>query len=196
MSTTVLTATSSVKMLLNITSTTKDDMITAMIPKVIDDINYYTNNWFLQSTRYIYTNDINFSTGSSIAAGLMTLETTGWTFTEDFRAGDTIYISGTKFNDGYYTCATVGSSSIVTNEIMITEASTSGKLPLINRVDFPRDLELIASQMVGYKVNQEYQGKASESIGDYSISYITLGTANYPPNILNSLNKYKLIRMF
>jgi hypothetical protein len=115
---------------------------------------------------------------------------------EDFRSGDTIYLSGSKFNDNYFTLSTAGSSFITVNESVVTEASTSGKMILINRVDFPKDLELIVSQMIGYKLNQDYKGVASESIGDYSISFQSVGLSNYPSNIINSLNKYKIVRVY
>lgn len=211
MSTSVLTTLTEVKSLLQITSTSQDTLITSLIPITLEDINRITDNYFLQSTRVVYTNQIFSSvtimntTATTSAPGTtsysyrLCLETSGNTylmFNENFQAGDTLYVNGSKFNDGYFTAASVGSTDITLNEAVTSEPSTSGKFLAVYRVDFPRDLPMQAAQMIDFTINKDYGSLQSESLGDYSYNSGSLGKNQYSENILAALNKYKYLKVY
>jgi len=195
MSTSVLTNKTEVKSFLNITSTTYDTQIDALIPIVLEDINLYCKNYFIKSTAYFWDNGWTLSTASEI-----TNSDTGDIFTEQFIDGDTIIIRGSKWNDDYYTIASVESTKITVNESLNAESTDSNIT--IFRVDFFKDLPYICSNMIGYNLFARNQagnkGVTSESIGDYSVSYgtgsgnVAAGSNAYPRSVISGLNKYRI----
>jgi len=190
MSTYVLTNKVRLKTFIQETSTSYDDLIDLMIPVVLDEIKEYTNNTFIQSTRYVYDTLISFSTISNT----ISCNNTSWDFSSQLRAGDIIHVNYSKYNDNYYSLSTVASSYILTNETLITESSESGKMVLVTRVDFPKDLEIIASNMINYQVkNVNNKDVVSESLGDHSVSFGN-NQSGYPEAIIKPLRKYKKIK--
>lgn len=191
MSTYVLTNKYRLKTFIQETSTAYDTLIDMMIPVILEDIKEYTNNTFLESTRYVFDDLISFSTDTN----KISCNNTSWDFSSQLRAGDIIHVNYSKYNDNYYSLSTVASSYILTNEILITESSDSGKRVLITRVDFPKDLEFIASNMINYQIkNINNKDVVSESLGDHSVSYGS-NQSGYPEAIIKPLRKYKKIKM-
>jgi len=191
MSTYVLTNKYRLKSFIQETSTTYDTLIDLLIPIVLDEIKERTNNTFLQSTRYVFDDLISFSTISNT----ISCNNTSWDFSSQLRAGDIIHVNYSKYNDNYYSLSTVASSYILTNETLITESSDSGKRVLICRVDFPKDLEFIASNMINYQLkNINNKDVVSESLGDHSVSFGS-NLGGYPEAIVKPLTKYKKVKM-
>jgi hypothetical protein len=177
MSTRVLTTIDRVKAFAQITTTNYDGYIDLLIPIVLEDINHYTNNYFTQSWRYFTSNDFDFSTALTIT---------------DNSAGN-------DFNDDYYTIASLTSTVLTVNESLNAE-STSNNVIAIYRVEFPKNLEFIAANMLNYQILTSAGKKIyeSESLGDYSYT-LAKGTGNtglsnsYPDSIIKSLNKYRVM---
>lgn len=191
MSTYVLTNSSRVKTLNGITSTEYDAYIELTIPMIIDDIKNYCKNTFAQKGRYVYDSNMSFSSANSEVIPSSTSDN----FQEEFIAGDTIYILGSNFNDGFYSLGTVNTTSLVVNESFVTESTNVNTI--IYRVDFPSDIEKIAADMIGYNISMlgSNRGVNSERIGDYSITYsgnmVSVGANSYPRSAIGGLNKHR-----
>jgi hypothetical protein len=194
MSTRVLTTIDRVKAFAQITTTNYDGYIDLLIPIVLEDINHYTNNYFTQSWRYFTSNDFDFSTALTI-----TDNSAGNDFNDELQAGDTILVYNSQFNDDYYTIASLTSTVLTVNESLNAE-STSNNVIAIYRVEFPKNLEFIAANMLNYQILTSAGKKIyeSESLGDYSYT-LAKGTGNtglsnsYPDSIIKSLNKYRVM---
>jgi len=192
MSTYVLTSLSRIKDLTGIASTNYDTMISMIIPMVIDDIKNYTNNWFTVTDRKVSDSNYTFSTGKTI-----TPTSTSYNFSEYFINGDIIHIYNSRFNDGYYSLATVTSTMLTVNENL--NAESTNVTVIIHRIEFPKDLEFIAANMIKYQTDMRATNKGinSESLGDYSVNY-GAGSGSmlnsYPDGILGQLNKYRKMR--
>lgn len=191
MSTNVLVATSTVKFLTGISSTTNDILIENYIPMILEDIVNYTHNYFIQSTRYFYDDKISFASSGAILCNNTAID-----FTDFLMSGSVFNISGSVWNDGYFSCSTssslVLSSAIYVNETVNAETTSTGKYILLYRVEYPKDLPLIASRMIKHLIlSQDAENIQSESLGDHSISYADIGSNSYPVSIANSLNKYR-----
>jgi len=194
MSTNVLVATSQVKFLTGITTTENDLLIETFVPMILDDIVNYTKNYFVNSTMYYHDDQFSFSTSSGV--NTVFYSDTEENFSEFLTSTTRIYITGSKFNDGYWSLSEVGSSYILINESIKTESSSTGKRMTIFRVEYPRDLEMIAARMIKYIITtQDNPDLKSESLGDYSYSRFDLIGGNmYPKGTAAGLNKYRKMR--
>jgi hypothetical protein len=190
----ILAETSSVKFLTQINTTIYDDLITTLEPIILDDITNYTQNYFIKSTQYFWDNTFSF-----LSSGCVTCSNTSINFNDFFMTNSIIYVHNSIFNDGYYSISNnsslISSSFIYVNETINNENSTSSKLILITKAEFPKDLVLIASRMIKHLVtSQNNEGIKSESLGDHSITYTDIGSNSYPVTIANGLKKYRKVR--
>lgn len=190
MSTNVLVATSNVKLYTGITSTGYDNLIENYVPMILDDIVNYTQNSFVNSTMYWYDDQITF-TSNAIERNNTSVDLSYF-----WRQGNVIRVLGSIFNDGFYSVSSaVTSSSLGLNEILTTESSYTGKLIKLFRVDYPNDIPLIAARMIKHLIlTLDNPNITSESLGDHSISYATVGSNSYPVSIIKGLDKYRKIR--
>lgn len=195
-STNVLVATSTIKAFTGITTTSNDVLMESLIPVVLDDIVNYTHNYFLQSTRYFYDDRISFSSTGAILCTNTEVDLTDW-----LRIGSVFHIAYSVFNDGYFSCSTassgINSSYINVNETVNAETTSTGKWIMMQRVQYPADLPLIASRMVKHLlITQNAENIQSESLGDHSLTYVNIGDNSYPVTIANALNKYRKVRFY
>lgn len=171
---------SEVKTLLQIGSS-YDTLINALLPIIEDQIIDYTKNNFtkgdgiVKSTLSFYTHSITDST--------LGFDTTYW------KPGQSIRVDGTDDNDGTYNIDSVSTSAIIVLEDLITE--TEGNPIQIRKVQYPKGLKLIASDMIKFNLSTSKAGSGikSESIDDYSVTFDECKNA-YPMRIWQSLNKY------
>ena len=188
--TNVLVATSYVKLYTGIITTDYDYLIENLVPTVLEDIVEYCNNNFVNSTQYWRTDKISFSSNSTI-----TISDTSMPLDYYWKSGDKILVLGSIFNDGYYSISTVASSSLSINESISSESSSTGKIFSLHKVDYPKDLPVIASRMIKHTITTlDDSNIASESLGDYSVSYVEVGANSYPQSIIKGLDKYRKIR--
>lgn len=113
---------------------------------------------------------------------------------ESFQAGDTIYIKGSRRNDGYYTVVAIDAllNMITVQEEIIPEESNA----FIFLCVVPDEVIKIAERMVYYDVmiRPKQSGLKSESIGTYSYTKADAGNSlNYPDDVIAGLESYRLV---
>jgi hypothetical protein len=197
----VLVSTTDVKQFLQITTTTYDTLIDAYIPIVVEDISDYCNQFFTQSWRIFSGPDFDFS---STALTITDSNDTTTDFAEELQTTDTIRVFNSQFNNEYFTVSAISANVLTVNESYINDESTSNNQITISRVEFPKPLQVIASEMIGHKIQNTditfNKGVSNKRIGDFSISYsgnsgnyVNVGSNSYPQSIVSGLNKYRVV---
>lgn len=176
-----------VKDRLNITDTTKDDFIDAMILDLRDWLTEYLANPFINPNLYYTSDTISFD-GKTISDSDSQFVIEG--FVDDMD----IFIFGSSNNDGHYTIKDVLAGSMdAVNEVFTYEEAGEFS-PKIYQVQFPSGLKSIVANMIKWQMNQfTSQNISSEKIGNYSVSY-TDGSSfdtSYPKSIIKSLQVYR-----
>ena len=171
------------KEILNITGNTNDQQINILIPIVQQDIISYTKNSFRTSYE-VQSSNISFVSSTKTI-----------NVSNDLPSSGDITIEGSRFNDGNYTISSVTSTTVVTTEDLNDESAC--KLITLFYVKYPSDLKVIASRMINYLINNGTTVKEikSERLGDYSATFVDVGSNSYPENIVSGLNKYNKVRM-
>lgn len=113
---------------------------------------------------------------------------------DSFAVGDTIYIQGSRRNDGYYTISALDITlqRIIVQEEVINETSNA----FIYLCVVPEGILDIIAEMVYYDIikKPKMSGIRSESIGTYSYTKETSGNSlNYPDDILSGLESYRML---
>lgn len=110
-----------------------------------------------------------------------------------FIVGDTIYIQGSRRNDGYYTIAAIDTAL---NRITVAEPITDEtSYAFIYMCKVPEDFIQIVNAMVYYDIitKPTKSGLQSESVGTYSWTAQNLDAMNYPADVISRLDNYKMI---
>ncbi len=178
-----------VKTLLQITDTTKDTIIDALLPVITSEIIDYCGSHFDYPALQIDGDE--YLGGITISVTALTKTIADSDNDMPFSAGQNIYISGSRFIDGHYTIATAGTGSITTVEDLVDE--TVGADISIRLVKFPAALKLIFAEYISTKINNREIGVSNENIsGAIGTSYFEDG-AGMPSGIKKALAKYKVI---
>ncbi len=139
---------------------------------------------------YVEATGVTSSSAShSFTTGTNTIARASGSFTTDgFEVGDTVRVDGTASNDGEYTLATVGTTTMTTNESLITESSVT------STVDAGITLESIYTEdgptqdywygIVTKDRNGNYEINGKLIIGDQSGSARTLFVSRGDPVVL------------
>lgn len=181
---------SEIKTLLQITDTSKDSLIDALIPIVQDEIVEYCNSHF--SRTILNTDNEEFDGGDTISFTASTKTIADSNSGLPFSVGQDIYIDGSRYNDGHYTIGTASSAAIVTAETLIDEAE--GAAVSIKLVVWPKALKMIVADMIQHKINGKDAGVTGESIsGAMSMSFGE-EIGSYPQSLLNGLNKFRVVK--
>jgi hypothetical protein len=181
-----------IKLLLQITDSSQDALITALIPICEDYLIDYCNNSFLDNRVTVSGTDISFTTNN-------TIDSTSDLVAAYFSADMLINISGSILNEGVYTIASVSTNQILTTETTIVTEDNDTDIT-ITRVVYPEALKQIISAMINESIGYgtATPGVDSESLGDYSISYaksrtgVTGGT--WSDGIMQQLNIYRKVK--
>jgi hypothetical protein len=153
------------------------------------DIHSHCKNDFIKKDekKYITKKTISFSkTGNKILDSENELDI--------FKQNQTIKVFGSECNDFIFKILSIsdnGSYMVVdsSNEIEDEDAGDEIK---IYKLTYPKELKLIFSQMIRYKLSQgNLKDVTSEGLDDYSVSYETK-TGGYPSSIIKSLNKFSM----
>ena len=190
---------SQAKALLQITNTTYDTVIQSLIPIVQDDAIRYCNTAFQDNSI--------FSEGSALATvrgdpDTITDSESNWV-NYGFLGGMTVYIEGGGgTNMGAYDVDSVAVGTLTlksVNQLIDQDIDDADAQPFnilrVSRINWPVGIELPAAQMVWFQVkNIKQDDVKSERIDDYAVTYGD-SQASYPDRILQSLNKYRLVRM-
>jgi hypothetical protein len=174
-----------IKALLQITGTTQDTLIDALIPLVNNDIFEITNNRFLDTNIRYSSNTFTLSnTGKTIVDGNSRF------LDYDFAGVQHINIMGSKYNDNNYKVTSITASTITldSGSEIINE---SGNNIYITRVNYPASLKMIVAHMIKFKLNKNIgNGLKSENIDGYSYTLDDV-SVGYPATINAMLTKYK-----
>lgn len=113
---------------------------------------------------------------------------------DSFKVDDTIYISGSRRNDGYFTIASI---DLDNNKIYVDEELESGIAnAFIYLCNVPSSVIQIAADMVWYDltVRSKMKGLKSEKVGTYSwTAQDSINGIDYPSNVTAGLEQYKSI---
>jgi len=178
-----------VKTLLQITGTTKDTLIDLLLPLIESDIHTYTKNDFIKDDEETYINKKTISfetTGNKILDSGNEMNT--------FSDNQTIKVFGSKSNDGiYYIDSVSGDYNYlsINDESTLIDESADNDIR-IYRVTYPKELKLVFSQMVNYKLNVSAPNITSESIDDYSVSFDQNINNGYPVSIIKALSRFSM----
>ena len=191
-----LMTTAEVKTFIRETSLTYDTLIGYYIPLIEEDICQYLNNWFEDQIIYI-----DKAGGLAFSRGNTSTGTTQADYVTDdnddistagFIAGMDVAISGGS-NYGIYEIASVTTAVMTmtcTGEFIDQDQDDSynpvGSIR-IARIVWPESLKPIAAKMIWYQINKSKpDGALSESIDDYSITYVN--GREYPMQLLTQLD--------
>lgn len=174
-----------IKTLLQISDTSKDDLINMLIPIVENDIIEYTNN-FKNGLKIITTTNCTFINESNTI-----------TVNNSFLSGQMIYVKGSQLNDGVYTINSRTDTTLTINSLYTLQDEIIDTVIEIFPLIIPKDIKLAFVSMINYKLSKTKDNVKAESIGDYSATFNNAAddTLNgYPKNIMKGLNKYRKIR--
>lgn len=176
-----------IKTLLQISDTSKDDLIDTLTPLVENDIVDYTNA-FRDKVNYVSSNSWVFTDATTPTISSVS---------NNFVAGQMIFVEGSMLNDGVYTIDSVSGNTININSLYSLSDENSNYAITIYPLLVPKALKLIFAQMVNFRLDKYINNIKSESLGDYSVTYGSEATNminGYPANIIQQLNKYRKLR--
>lgn len=190
-----------IKAILQITSTTNDDLIDRFIPIVESDIREHCNNNFVDDEVYLQSSEISFTHNSTSADTInLANATNGFSYAQ-FKDGQTVFVLGSYNNDGFFEVETVSSAALT----LYTSTSRPYFDPLVTedkdvyvsifKVLYPNALKLVMADMVNYKLSKQDHGVLSETVSRYSVTYNRQDTVDgYPKSLMAGLNKWRHVR--
>lgn len=155
------------KTLLQLGDTSKDALLTALIPLVQNRIVRYCNNSFVDPSRQIISNKVAFVAGSpaTITDGSDGFVTAG------LAAGDVV-VTGSRSNDGIYAVQTVQAGTLTLETGLTLLDESAGWDIGITRVAWPSEIKLPASVLLGYYLAKQGKLVTNESLpGGYSATF-------------------------
>jgi hypothetical protein len=180
-----------VKTLLQITASTYDTYINALIPLVESVISQYANDDFLDVVKisnsfvpnvYLYSRTISFVNSTNSIN-----DTANLLNTYNFAVGDSIRPYYTLHNNQSFTIKSIAAASIVLESIDTINNESAGTDILICKLKFPTYLELVASEMIGYKLSKKDMTIKSKKIDDYSYTNYDKFINGFPESIFQSV---------
>lgn len=145
-------------------------------------IRKYTNNNFQDRSRR-FVAPVDTVTGFQYASEL-------------FKAGDTVQVSESRYNDGLYTIKAVDMDNrhIEVNEELVRES-----LVMVTKIGYPMDIKLGIANMLSWDLNnRDKVGVQSETISRHSVTYFNMDGDNslmgYPKSLLGFLKPYMKAR--
>lgn len=143
-------------------------------------IRAYTNNNFqVRATRRL----------ADIEYGAIVMQNTN-----TFKAGDTVQVTRSDYNDGLYTI-----TYVVDEHMTVKEATREEEDVYITLVHYPADVKMGVVNLMKWEMNnREKVGVASESISRHSVTYFDMtgenSTMGYPKALLGFLKPYMKAR--
>ncbi|MGT2811857.1 hypothetical protein [Streptococcus minor] len=113
-----------------------------------------------------------------------------------FKAGDTIEINGTDYNDGLYVVESVSDDGISISGDFIAEANSGA---IATKVSYPADVLAGVKKLIAYDAKmRDKAGIKSETVARWSVTYYDVTAAEssegYPVSLLGFLDKYRKLR--
>jgi len=150
--------------------TSKDSLITSLIPSIQALVIGYCKNMFINDASIFVSSKISFNkTDKKINSS----ESVNSFIDKGFFDGCDVSVMGSLYNDKIYVVKTVGADSLLldtTETLVIDEAE--GNTIIVSRVDFPIDLQLGVAQLIQFHLTNIGKQVVSESLpGGYSVTY-------------------------
>jgi len=187
----MITTFQNVKKLLQITDSSNDALILELMPIVQRQIIDYTNNRFLDSNVWLTSSGFTFNDASPAT---ITDDDSGFSDAM-FYSGMEIFVTGSYNNDGYYTTKTVtaGTITLESYESLISEDKDNAVA--IYKVDFPKSLKMIFAKMINFNLQKSAtEGIKSQTLGDYSVTYVDVGGNDYPASVVGGLKSFRRLK--
>lgn len=151
-----------------------------------NSIRELTNNNF-QNTRIRFKN-VDFVSYNSIGVNTKVI---------GLKAGDTIEINYSGYNDGLYVVKSILDDVITFENNSFTEIDLKGAM--LTKIEYPADVKRGIKRLIQYDKKMFSKiGIKSETISRMSITYYdvnnTDNTEGYPSSLLSFLDKYKKMR--
>lgn len=111
-----------------------------------------------------------------------------------FKAGDTVQISQSIFNDGVYTIESIEGDMIELDKPLLDENQV-----LVTKVEYPADVKMGVVNMLKWDLkNRDKVGIQSETISRRSVTYFDMSADNstigYPKTLVGFLKPYMKAR--
>lgn len=183
----IIRSKSEVKTLLQVSVSTYDTIIAALLPIVSEYIIDYTHNKFKDDI-YHFASTISFDSED----GTISDSDSGF-IDADLTNADYVCIEGSLDNDGIYRVATVEEDTITLHDEEVSlKDEEAGEGVYVWKVVIPQPLQLLFAQMIKYDYDTRDKSVSAESLGDHSITYG--GTVHgYSEGIIKRLNSYRML---
>lgn len=157
-----------------------DQVLEAKLQALEPSIRAYTNNNFQR---------VSYRREADIVGGLFLVEAL-----TPFHEGDTVQITGSRYNDGLFTVAEVTDSTFTVLEDVVDEEGV-----LVTKVVYPDDVKMGAVNLMKWELNnRDKVGVSSETISRHSVTYFDMNgdnsTMGYPKALLGFLKPHKKAR--
>jgi hypothetical protein len=189
-----------IKAILQVTTTTNDDLIDRFIPIVESDIREYCNNNFVDDEVYLQSSGISFTANTTSGDTInLDVATNGFVYAQ-FKDGQTVYVLGSYNNDGFFEVETVSSATLTlytsTSRPYFDELVTEDKDVYVSifKVLYPNALKFVVADMVNYKLTKQDHSVVSETVSRYSVTYNRDTLNGYPKSLMAGLNKWRHVR--
>lgn len=162
-----------------ITTNESDAMLKERLKALELLIRKYTNNNFQnRNIRYV----VNIEDGCIVCPSAY------------LKAGDTIQISDSTYNEGLVTIQSASDDTLVFEESLYDENNV-----LITKVEYPADVQMGVVKMVQWDLtNGKKVGIQSETISRHSVTYFNMDgenqTAGYPKSLCGFMKQYMKAR--
>jgi hypothetical protein len=188
-----------IKVLLGLSDTTKDALITANMPLVENAIISYCKNDFIEYNQltpgmpriFIQTDNIRFVSGTnSIDRTDTSIDLSSY----KLAVGDNLKIYDSYHNNKVFTIKTITADSIIFESVNTVKAEDNSEWVTIARVVYPEEIKRVYSMMINYNLNKSnLSGLESESILGYSYKISPSNIYGYPDAFINELSPYRKI---
>jgi len=180
-----------VKTLLQITESDYDSVIMGLMPIVQRQIIDYCNNRFLDPHVYLTSSGFTFNNASPAT---ITDDDSGFSDAH-FYSGMEIWVAGSYNNNGSYTTKTVTAGTITLESYESLIAEDEDNAVSIYKVDFPKSLKMIFAKMINFNLQKNsIEGVKSQSLGDYSVTYVDVGGNDYPVSVVGGLRAFRRLK--
>jgi len=186
-----------IKSILQISDTSKDDFINAQIQNYTETILDYCNQRFIVKSKvYEFHSDLSVDVDNSKVVS------ESESFGQYLKQGMSIYIQGSRFNDGNYTIKTLSNSELVIEDIEEFIYDEDYKdLISIFIVKYPKALKKALAYMINEAIELDnMQGVKSERLDDYSVVYADVkantSSFGFSTKVTDILKQYKVNRVW
>lgn len=166
------------------------------LSRVLNYFDEYETDWpdyFQRLDAFMLTNyeSVYSENTFSASAGTITVDTDALygSLTDTFAVGDTVLVSRTRRNNGYYTVSAVAAGVLSVSETLADEVAPS----FLFFADVPAAFTQLLGRLIWYDIYSRVQGAGlkSERVGTYSFTMQDADTAlGYPSDITGGLSSY------